>query len=187
LYQWSAAQPTAGSFSPTQVARSPNEPALPSAVNAKWQAALAGSPWEYYRLNATQWFDAKDPLQPKNADGVAISRNSTLETCLLGDQTIAAQVPTIGPVVSAPVVDPPNSTLADTIVATIVAASTPEKTGPNTWSSCVLCHQMAMYQYGSNGAKGGAMKIGVLPFFLIAGCHLADAPSRGCFRCRWLP
>jgi hypothetical protein len=135
---------------------------LPSATNAKWQAALAGvpgagnSPWQYYRLNATQWFDATDHLQPRNADGVAISRNATLETYLLGNQTIASEVPAIGPVVSVPVIDPPNSTLADTIVATMVAAATPGKTGSNTWSSCVVCHQMAMYQYGS-GANGGAM------------------------------
>ncbi|HEX4961924.1 MAG TPA: hypothetical protein VF173_13875 [Thermoanaerobaculia bacterium] len=159
LYKWSAAQPTASAYDPTQVARCPNEPALPAAVNAKWQAALAGvpgvpnSPWQYYRLVATQWFDANDRLQPKNTDGVAISRNSTLETYLLGDQTIAGQVPAIGPVVSAAVVSPPNSTLADTIVATIVAASTPTKTGPYTWSSCVLCHQMAIYQYGPNGTQ----------------------------------
>jgi hypothetical protein len=159
LYKWSATQPTAGAYNPTQVTRCPNEPALPVAVNSKWQAALAGvpgvanSPWQYYRLVATQWFDAKDRLLPKNTDGVAISRNSTLETYLLGDQTIAGQVPAIGPVVSAAVVYPPNSTLADTIVATIVAETTPTKTGPYTWSSCVLCHQMAAYQYGPNGTQ----------------------------------
>src|SRR4029079_8729084 len=139
------------------------EPAPPSVVNTKWQSALAGvagvpnSPWQYYRLNTTQWFDSNEHLQPRNADGVAISRNSALETYLLGDQTIAGQVPAIGPVVSVPVGDPSDSTLADTIRATMVAASTPEKTGAYTWSSCVLCHQMAMYQYGPGGAPGGAM------------------------------
>ena len=76
---------------------------------------------------------------------------------MLGDQTIAGQVPTIGPVNNSPVVNPPNSTLADTIVATIVAASTPDKTGPYTWSSCVVCHQMAMYQYGPNGTRDVVM------------------------------
>jgi len=163
LYQWSPAQPTAGAFSPTQVARCPNEPALPSLANTQWQAALSGvagvqnSPWQYYRLNTTQWFDSTDRLQPKNTDGVAVARNSTLETYLLGDQTIAGQVPTIGPVNNSPVVNPPNSTLADTIVATIVAASTPEKTGRYTWSSCVVCHQMAMYQYGPNGTHDVVM------------------------------
>jgi len=156
LYQWSATQPTAGSATPTQAARCANEPALPSALNAAWQSALAAvpdSPWQYYRLNATQWFDATDRLHPRNADGVPVSRNSTLETYLLGDQTIAAQVPTIGPVVSRPTIDPPNSTLADTIVATIVAASTPKKTGAYTWSNCVVCHQMAMYQFGPDPAS----------------------------------
>jgi len=163
LYRWSPTQPTADAFSPTQVARCPNEPALPSLANTRWQAALAGvagvqnSPWQYYRLNTTQWFDSADRLQPKNKDGVAVSRNSTLETYLLGDQTIAGQVPAIGPVVSAAVVNPANSTLADTIVATIVAASTPERTGPYTWSSCVVCHQMAMYQYGPNGTRDVVM------------------------------
>ena len=60
-----------------------------------------------------------------------------------------------GPIGRRPTVFPPNSTLADTIVATIVAgsptATDPIKgTGPNTWSSCVLCHQMALYQWGTD-------------------------------------
>jgi hypothetical protein len=133
---------------------------LPSAVNTKWQKLLAGvpgvenSPWQYYRLNAVQWFDGPE-LFPKNHDGIAISRNSVLETYLLGDQTIASQIPAVGPINAGPTVFPPNSTLADTIVATIVAgypnANDPKKgTGPNTWSSCVLCHQMALYQWGTD-------------------------------------
>jgi hypothetical protein len=152
LYKWSATQPTAHSYSATQAARCANEPDLPAAVNAKFQAALAGvpgvpnSPWQYYRLVATQWFDSRDRLQPKNSDGVAVSRNSTLETYLMGDQTIAGQVPTIGPVVfDPPNFPPPNSTLTDTIQATITAQ---KPAGPYTWSSCVVCHQMAAYQYG---------------------------------------
>jgi hypothetical protein len=152
LYKWSSTQPTAHSYSPTQAARCANETDLPAAVNAEFQKALAqvpgvpNSPWQYYRLVATQWFDSHDHLQPRNGDGVAISRNSTLETYLLGDQTIAGQVPTIGPVVfDPPNFPPPNSTLTDTIQATITAQ---KPAGPYTWSSCVVCHQMAAYQYG---------------------------------------
>lgn len=159
-YLWSPTQPYAANYTPTQAARCPNEVALPSAVNAKWQKLLAGvprvenSPWQYYQLNAVQWFDGPR-LFPKNQDEIAISRNSVLETYLLGDQTIASQIPAVGPINAGPTVFPPNSTLADTIVATIVAgaptATDPKKgTGPNTWSSCVLCHQMALYQWGTD-------------------------------------
>jgi hypothetical protein len=167
-YLWSPPPlPTANTYTPTQVARCPNEIALPSAVNAKWQGLLAGvpgvenSPWQYYRLNAVQWFDGPK-LFPKNQDGIAISRNSVLETYLLGNQTIASQIPAVGPINAGPTVFPPNSTLADTIVATIVPgqpnANDPKTgTGPNTWSSCVLCHQMALYQYGQDKQRDVVM------------------------------
>src|SRR5205085_822119 len=156
-YLWSPTLPTAAQYMPTQVAQCPNEVALPSAINAKWQKLLASVPgvenstWQYYRLNAVQWFDGTT-LLPKNQDGVAVSRNSVLETYLLGDQTIASQVPAIGPINNDPTIQPPNSTLADTIVATINAGSADAKTitGTYTWSSCVLCHQMAIYQYGQD-------------------------------------
>jgi hypothetical protein len=75
LYKWSATQPTASSYSPTQVMRCPNEPALPVAVNSRWQAALAAvpgvpnSPWQYYRLVATQWFEnSPPPARPVRSD-----------------------------------------------------------------------------------------------------------------------
>jgi hypothetical protein len=154
LYKWSSTQPTAHTYSPTQAARCANETDLPAAVNAEFQKALAqvpgvpNSPWQYYRLVATQWFDSHDHLQPRNSDGVAVSRNSTLETYLMGDQTIAGQVPAIGPVVFKPPYPPANSTLTDTIQATVVAAEGPA--GPYTWSSCVVCHEMAAYQFGSD-------------------------------------
>jgi hypothetical protein len=156
-YLWSPTLPTAAQYTPTQVAQCPNEVALPSAINAKWQKLLASvpgvenSPWQYYRLNAVQWFDGST-LLPKNQDSVAVSRNSVLETYLLGDQTIASQVPAIGPINNDPTIQPPNSTLADTIVATINAGSADARkiTGTYTWSSCVLCHQMAIYQYGTD-------------------------------------
>src|SRR4051812_44466538 len=154
LYKWAASQPMAHSYSRTQATRCSNELALPAAVNAKFQAELArvqgvpNSPWQYYRLVATQWFDSHDHLQPRNGDGVAVSRNSTLETYLLGDQTIAGQVPAIGPVVFLPPYPPANSTLTDTIQATVVAAQGPA--GPYTWSSCVVCHEMAAYQFGKD-------------------------------------
>lgn len=153
-YTWSLTQPTAGDYTTTEVARCPNEIA-PSAVNAQWQQKLAdapgvtNSPWQYYRLNSVQWFDANDRLQPRNKDGVPVLRNSVLETYLLGDQTLASQVPAVGPVTSDPVFPPAQSTLTDTIVATIDAGKYPQtNTGSNTWSSCVLCHQMALYRYG---------------------------------------
>jgi len=158
-YLWSPTLPTAGNYLPTQVARCPNEVELPTAVNAEWQKRLASvpgvenSPWQYYRLNAVQRFDGSN-LLPKNQNGVAVSRNSVLETYLLGDQTIASQVPAVGPVNNAPQVKlPPNSTLVDTILATIKAgdADAKSKTGTYTWSNCVLCHQMALYQYGKDG------------------------------------
>ncbi|HKP88260.1 MAG TPA: hypothetical protein VJZ26_19300 [Blastocatellia bacterium] len=161
-YLWSPSQPTASLYTPTQVARCPNEPELPSALNARWQKRLAGvagvanSPWQYYRLNAVQWFYNGRPL-PENHDKVAVSRNSVLETYLLGDQTIASQVPAVGPVNSDPETKFPNSTLADTIVATVTAMMHPEKTGVNTWSSCVICHQMALYQYGTNKKRDNVM------------------------------
>jgi hypothetical protein len=162
-YLWSPTQPTAILYEPTEIARCPNEVALPSAINSRWQEMLAGvpgvenSPWQYYRLNTVQWFDARDRLQPKNTDGVAVSRNSVLETYLLGDQTIASQVPAILPVNSDPDFNPSNSTLGDTIVATILASKSPEKTGAYTWSSCVLCHQMALYQYGPDAKRDNVM------------------------------
>ena len=152
-YLWSPTLPTAGKYTPTQVARCPNEVELPSAVNAKWQKLLASVPgvenslWQYYRLNAVQWFDGPT-LLPKNNDKVAVSRNSVLETYLLGDQTIASQVPAVGPVNDDPNIQIPNSTLADTIIATINAGSANAQ-NTYTWSSCVLCHQMALYQYGT--------------------------------------
>lgn len=166
-YLWSPTLPTASAYTPTQVAQCPNEIALPSAMNAKWQKRLAGvpgvenSPWQYYRLNGVQWFDGPN-LLPKNTDRIAISRNSVLETYLLGDQTIASQIPAVGPINAGPTFKPPNSTLADTIVATINAgspnANDPQKgTGPNTWSSCVLCHQMALYQWGTDKVQDVVM------------------------------
>ena len=128
-----------------------------------WQSKLANvpgvlnSPWQYYRLNAVQWFDATDKLWPRNQFGVAISRNSVLETYLLGDQTIASQIPAVGPTTSDPDIDHPNTTLADTILAIGVAAKTPEKTGSYTWSSCLICHELALYQFGPNAKTDNVM------------------------------
>ncbi|MBV9923882.1 MAG: hypothetical protein JOZ96_02490 [Acidobacteria bacterium] len=157
-YVWSGAQPTAGNYAPVEVASCPNE-VPPSPVNAAWQERLAGargvanSPWQYYRLNSVQWFDGRDRIQPRNTDGAAVLRNSVLETYLLGDQTIANQVPAIGVVASDVVPFPPQGTLPDTIVATEEANKYPEKTGTYTWSSCVVCHQMALYGYAVKDCK----------------------------------
>ena len=162
-YLWSPKPPTAGGYAPSEVARCTNETSLPAALNTRWQTALADVPgvansvWQYYRLNAIQWFDAKDKLWPMNEFGVAISRNSVLETYLLGDQTIASQVPAIGPTNSDPDITHPNTTLADTINATIVAAKTPDKTGSYTWSSCLICHELALYQFGPDAKTDNKM------------------------------
>jgi hypothetical protein len=158
-YVSSPTQPTAADYTTTEVASCPNE-IPPSPVNASWQQSLAqvkgvaDSPWQYYRLNSVQWFDAGERLRPRNSDGVAVLRNSVLETYLLGDQTIAAQVPAVGLVASDVNPTPPQGTLADTIVATVEAADYPHtNTGSNTWSSCVLCHQMALYGYAVKDCK----------------------------------
>jgi hypothetical protein len=159
-YVWSSTQPTAAAYHPTEVWTCPND-IPPSPVNAEWQQRLAqaggveNSPWQYYRLDSVQWFDANDKIQPRNSDGAAVLRNSVLETYVLGDQTIANQVPAIG-LVSTNVnpLDPPQGTLADTIVAEMEAMKYPQvNTGENTWSSCVLCHQMALYTYGVKDCK----------------------------------
>lgn len=158
-YASSTTQPTAADYTTTEVAACPNEIPL-SPVNARWQQSLAqlkgvaNSPWQYYRLNSVQFFDAKDRLQPRNSDGVPVLRNSVLETYLLGDQTIASQVPAVGLVASDVIPTPPQGTLADTIVATIEAGEYPQtNTGNYTWSSCVLCHQMALYGYAVKDCK----------------------------------
>ena len=80
-----------------------------------------------------------------------------METFLLGDQTIASQVPAVGPTNADPDITHPNTTLADVIIATVVASSTPEKTGPYTWSSCILCHEMAQYQFGPDAKNDNVM------------------------------
>ncbi len=43
---------------------------LPDAINARWQAALKGTPWEYYQLIGTQ-FPIKNP-QPDQLANVAM-------------------------------------------------------------------------------------------------------------------
>ncbi|MGH9822563.1 MAG: hypothetical protein ACREDR_04850 [Blastocatellia bacterium] len=136
-------------YSKPQVQLCPNEKGImPDATNKHWQAiAGAKAGWmRYYKLDVTQWIYDGAPL-PKNADDIAIARNSVLETYLLGDEALAKQVPATdkmdtGDCFGTPL--QPKSTLSDLINATIIAS----KAGPTTWSSCMLCHQLAQFAFG---------------------------------------
>ena len=153
LYKWSSTQPTAHTYSPTQAARCANETDLPAALNAEFQKALAqvpgvpNSPWQYYRLVATQWFDSQDHLQTEKrrwgrgvekldagnlSDGRSDHRRSGPHARPGGVQ------PTLlsAALQHADRHDPGN----------VAAAERPA--GPYTWSSRVVCHQMAAYQFG---------------------------------------
>lgn len=83
------------------------------------------------------------PPQPKNQFGVSIARNSVLETYLIGDQTLAAQVPAVDPKVIGADPSNPQSTLGDIIAMTIATATT---SSTFTWSSCLVCHDMAYFE-----------------------------------------
>lgn len=167
-YKWRSTAPYAGDYNPTVVTRCKNEVEPPREVNAKWREALIAvsedTPWQYYRLAVVQWFEKhRDPstgaavdgrLAPRNSAGVAIARNSVLETFLLGGQTLAAQVPAVDPTsITYPQEvksGSPQGTLADLIAQTIAASDAaatipPPQAGIDTWSSCVLCHQLAAY------------------------------------------
>ncbi len=73
---WSYNEP--GSATPPNTETSPGAPTqverynktLPDAANARWQAALKGTPWEYYQLIGTQ-FPIKNP-QPDQLANVAM-------------------------------------------------------------------------------------------------------------------
>ncbi|HKV41907.1 MAG TPA: hypothetical protein VJX67_22070 [Blastocatellia bacterium] len=141
-------------YSKPQVQLCPNEKGIiPDATNKRWQAiAGAKAGWmRYYKLDVTQWIYDNAPL-PKNADNVAIARNSVLETYLLGDEALATQVPATdkldtGACFGTP--RQPKSTLSDLITATIIAS----KAGPTTWSSCTLCHQLAQFAFGAQPSQ----------------------------------
>lgn len=158
---------TPAQYAKTQAQLCPNEVGMtPEKVNDEWQESLP-APWKYYKLVVSQW-NTKNGPQPRNKQGIAIARNSIMETYLLGDQSLANQVPAIDilntgtpPVPPAP--PPPASTLWQTIIATVNAANYRpgglDTTGPNTWSSCLLCHQMSHYVYYDKLSPGTDKKV----------------------------
>jgi hypothetical protein len=141
--------PTAAAYLPPAIARSPNEPPFPNQINATWQAALP-APWSNYRLVVTQWTDTSGNPRPQNADGISIAKNSTLETYLIGDQTISLQVPGIDTTDACPKPDDGSTLWAE--IEQILAYRGYPKTGrtTTTWSSCYMCHQIALYKYGED-------------------------------------
>ena len=84
----------------------------------------------------------------KNSDGVSIAKNATLETYLIGDQTISHQVPGTDTTNDCPRPGD-GSTLWAEIEQIILFRGYP-KTGQTatTLSSCYMCHQLALYKYG---------------------------------------
>jgi hypothetical protein len=135
-----------------QIQRAGNEIPLPAAVNRVWQAALP-APWKHYRLMVAQWTEGGKPggrPLPRSSDNVSIARNTVLESYLLGDQTLASQVPAVRVRDDGSTFALPDSTLDDMILATITATKYPpdDKTGALTWSSCMLCHEAAQCAVG---------------------------------------
>jgi hypothetical protein len=159
VYLWNRpADMTAAEYTPLapytrpQVQRAGNEIPLPAATNRAWQAVLP-APWKRYRLMADQWTAGGKPggrPLPKNPDGVSIARNTVLESYLLGDQTLASQVPAVRVRDDGSTFSLPDSSLDDMILATVTATKYPpeDKTGTLTWSSCILCHEVAQCDVG---------------------------------------
>ena len=164
-YYWTpSGSSTAENYSPSTITFCANEPALPSAVNDAWRNSLIkhnkDSVWQYYQLNTTQWYQRlQDPLTgnyvnglayPRNEADVSISRNSVLESYLIGNQTLAAQVPAVDPRNLS--IDlsgkKPQTTLDDIYVQSRINFSS--STSVNTWSSCVLCHNYAYVHIRAN-------------------------------------
>lgn len=165
-------------YMPPQIQRTSNEIPLPAAINQAWQAALP-APWKHYRLMVTQWTEGGKPggrPLPRNADGVSIARNTALESYLLGDQTLAAQVPAVRP--RDPGGDPnrPQSSLDDMIQATIKAGKYPptDETGPLTWSSCMLCHEVSQYDLRTTCKTGKVEKVVMTDFSMLFRSYLPD-------------
>jgi hypothetical protein len=149
-YLWqdlSSGEPTAGLYHPALIARSPNEIPYPDAINRAWQRALP-KPWSNYRLVTTQWIDDDGAPQPQNDDGISISSNAALESYLLGDQTLSLQVPGFDVTNDCP--QPGDgSTLWAEIEQIINYKKYPGgEIYTDTWSSCLMCHQLGLYKYG---------------------------------------
>src|SRR5262249_10161337 len=110
-----------------QIQRAANEVPLPATVNQAWQAVLP-APWKHYRLMVAQWTEGGKPggrPLPRNSQNVSIARNTVLESFLLGDQTVASQVPAVHVRDDGSNFMLPDSTLDDMILATITATSYP--------------------------------------------------------------
>ncbi len=186
-YYWRSDPPYAFDYGAPEVARCPNEPEIPKELNDGWHAKLRkvapDTPWQYYRLNVVQWLTPEGRPRPLNKDGVSIARNSVLETYLLGAQTLAAQVPPVGAekqTYPAEVgANNPQSTLAELILQTIKTARQPETTGPATWSSCVLCHQLAVATF-RNRAQAIVRRVATDSTFLFQTFLQEEALKEDC-------
>jgi hypothetical protein len=138
---------TAALFDPPVVARAPNELSFPAPINSAWQAALPAQ-WSNYRLVTTQWIDAAGKIHPTNTDGVSISRNISMETYLIGNQAIAAQVPG-NHVNDACPQSGDGSTLWAMVEQLDRFVDTPDTVHTaDTLSNCYSCHQFGLYKYG---------------------------------------
>lgn len=173
-FSWNKSTPFANSDSRPQVARCINEVPIPDEVNALWQKQLNGTPWQFYRLNATQWVgparanEEKLVAFPQNDEGVSIVRNSVLETYLMtwnNQKTVTTGTPGLPWKMGIPI-DPTSiasqvfidrvtdRTAADDLLYNYEIPATVEINEPTpagaqyrgTWSSCVVCHQLADWE-----------------------------------------
>lgn len=142
-------EPTAGLYHPPLIARSPNEVPYPDSINRLWQQRVP-APWSFYQLVTTQWVDDNGKPQPENTSGVSVSSNAAFENYLIGDQTISLQVPGVDVTDSCP--QPGDgSTLWAEIEQISNYQEYPEGViYTDTWSSCLMCHQLGLYKYGEN-------------------------------------
>ena len=140
-------QALAAGYQSSLVVSSPNAVDPPVALNKSVQkqlAQVAGSPWQFYRLNGNQWYDRAGKVYPQKA-GVPTLRNAVLETYMIGDKTaantLAQEVHGDPP--------PPNYPLT-TLDHYIVAQTNVEQNnviGENTWSTCAGCHLLSLFQF----------------------------------------
>ena len=123
----------------------------------QWQNRLP-DPWNQYRLVVTQWTGKDGHPEPRNENGVSIARNAALETFLLGDEAVAREVPGIDTANTCPTGAgigaaqkaleegkplPQDATTLEAIIATDIL----KKGKTTTYSSCMLCHQPALFHY----------------------------------------
>jgi len=174
-FTWNDTTPFATSTSRPQVTRCVNEVPIPHEVNAMWQEQLKGTPWQYYRLNATQWVGPANANEqklvafPQNDEGVSIVRNSVLETYLLtwnNQKTVTTGGNGLPPWKKGTPIDPTtlasqvffdrvtdleaiDNQLYNYLIPATVEVNEPKPEDAKyrgTWSSCVLCHQDADWE-----------------------------------------